>query len=266
MNGKTWATNEGSLHVRNSGCEESLRFRDKLYCTCSKCQISPIQEQSLALFSSSWNSGSLWIRVSWYLLEWDVWIACPGTHPWQKSHSFCIKHEWISYICLCANTLHKQCKACTPFETLEVEKKIMLLQTLAFLMQVRAFSQKQAEEELDIFLLLLRALLAPVRWVWREAWSLNSAGCVSLAESSLSCSPGVSRFPSSEQGVPKGSQLCFRWPECLPWPRWLLSGLKVCCSCSAAGWLQLSGLPRTFPASLKHWENPRQYLLQGGLS
>lgn len=36
-------------------------------------------------------------------------------------------------------------------------------------MQGREFSQKKAGEELDIFLLLLRALLAPVRWLWREA-------------------------------------------------------------------------------------------------
>lgn len=49
-----------------------------------------------------------------------------------------------------------------------VEKKIMPLQTLSFLMQVREFSQKKAGKELDIFLLLLRALLAPVRWVCRE--------------------------------------------------------------------------------------------------
>lgn len=216
---------ESILHVRNSSCEECLWSRDKLYCRCSKCQISPIQEQSLALFSSSWNSESLWIGVSWYLPVWDVWIACPGTHPWQKSHSFCIKHECISYICLCANTCRvKRCKAWIPFETLEVEKKIMLLANTCFSdSSERIFSEKGWGGVGHISAVTKSSFGTCQVCLER---SLNSAGCVSLAESSLSCSPGLSRFPSSEQGVPKGSQLCFRWPECLPWPRWLLSGLR----------------------------------------
>lgn len=195
---------------------------------------------------------------SWCLLVLYVWVACPGTHPWQKSLSFCIKHECISYICLCANTCTvKQCKACVPFETLVLEKKIKKsLQTLSFLVQVNFLRRRLGKSWTCSA--VTRSSVGSCQVCLEKSWSLNSAGCVSLAESSLSCSwgPGVIRFPSSEQGVPKGSQLCFRCSQCVPWPRWLLSGLRG----FAAAVVQLSGLPVT-PSSLEHWENPRLYLL-----
>lgn len=140
------------------------------------------------------------IRIGWYIFVWDVWIACPGTHPWQKFRSFCIKLECSSYICLCANTCTvKWCKACVPFETLVVEKKIMPLHFLFwskwenFLRKVwegvghiSAFTQSSVG---TCQMGLERCLISELSWLCQ------------LAESCLSCSWFPDFLPQSRESL-----------------------------------------------------------------
>lgn len=201
-----------------------------------------------------------------------IWIACPGAYPWPKCNNFYIKHDCIFYICLPANTCTVEwCKPCVPFEPLLVEKKTTSLQTLFW--GERIFSEKSLGRSWTYFWLyshssvgncqvglrrtLISEFLLPCQPCWAQA----------VLEQETPGFPG-SRFQSRVSwgsGVKPG-WLAALWPvpcRSAPARRWPLRRLR---RFTAAGTqLQLSGLPKMFPASLKPWGNPGHPLLLRGL-
>lgn len=87
---------------------------------------------------------------------------------------------------------------------------------------------------------LKRSLISELGWLCQPCWEQPVL------------QPGALGFPHflPQSRLPKGSQLCFRWPGCFPWPRWLLSELRN----FAAAVVLLAG--RSFQSCQGHFCQP----------